>query len=55
MFGVPTAVASFIMASKMNNDEDLAANIVLLSSLLSVFTLTFGIYLFKSARLITVT
>jgi predicted permease len=52
LFGVPTAVASFIMASKMNNDEDLAANIVLLSSVLSVFTLTFGIYVFKSAGLI---
>ncbi|MDR3132882.1 MAG: AEC family transporter [Prevotellaceae bacterium] len=52
MFGVPTAVASFIMASKMNNDESLAANIILLSSVLSVLTLTFGIYLFKSAGLI---
>jgi len=53
MFGVPTAVASFIMASKMNNDENLAANIVLLTTLLSIFTLTFGLYLFKSAGLIT--
>jgi predicted permease len=52
LFGVPTAVASFIMASKMNNDEDLAANIVLLTSLLSVFTLTLGIYIFKAAGLI---
>jgi predicted permease len=52
MFAVPTAVASYIMASKMNNDEDLAANIVLLTSLLSVFTLTFGIYLLKSGGMI---
>jgi predicted permease len=52
MFGAPTAVASYIMASKMDADADLAAGILLLTSLLSVFTLTLGIYLFKSSGLI---
>ncbi|MDR2814916.1 MAG: AEC family transporter [Prevotellaceae bacterium] len=52
LFGVPTAVASYIMASKMDADADLAAGILLLTSLLSVFTITFGIYLFKSSGLI---
>ncbi|MDR0668226.1 MAG: AEC family transporter [Prevotellaceae bacterium] len=52
MFAVPTAVASYIMAGKMHNDEELAANIVLLTSLFSVFTLTAGIYLFKSTGII---
>ncbi|MDR1416191.1 MAG: AEC family transporter, partial [Prevotellaceae bacterium] len=38
LFGVPTAVASYIMASKMDADADLAAGILLVTSLLSVFT-----------------
>jgi predicted permease len=36
----------------MDNDADLAANIVLITSLLSLFSLTLGIYLFKAAALI---
>ncbi|MDR3365582.1 MAG: AEC family transporter [Prevotellaceae bacterium] len=52
LFGMPTAVASYIMASKMDADADLAAGILLLTSLLSVFTITLGIYLFKASGLI---
>jgi predicted permease len=52
LFGVPTAVASYIMASKMDADADLAAGILLLTSLLSVFTITLGIYIFKASGLI---
>lgn len=52
LFGVPTAVASYIMASKMDADADLAAGILLITSLLSVFTITLGIYLFKASGLI---
>ena len=52
LFGVPTAVASYIMASKMDADADLAAGILLLSSLLSIFTITLGVYLFKASGLI---
>ncbi len=47
MYAVPTAVASYVMASKMNNDAGLAADIVLVTSLLSLFTLTGWIYVFK--------
>ncbi|MDR1022244.1 MAG: AEC family transporter [Prevotellaceae bacterium] len=52
LFGVPTAVASYIMASKMDADADLAAGILLVTSLLSVFTITLGVYLFKVSGLI---
>jgi len=52
LYGVPTAVASYIMASKMDADADLATNILLLTSLLSIFTITFGIFIFKSSGLI---
>jgi predicted permease len=52
LFGVPTAVASYIMASKMDADADLAAGILLVTSLLSVFTITLGIYIFKASGLI---
>jgi predicted permease len=52
MYAVPTAVASYVMASKMDNDADLAANIVLITSLLSLFSLTLAIYVFKAAALI---
>jgi len=37
----PTAVASFVMAEQMGCDKDLAAAIVLLSTLLSFFALAF--------------
>jgi predicted permease len=52
MYSVPTAVASYVMASKMDNDADLAANIVLITSLLSLFSLTLAIYIFKATGLI---
>ncbi|MGL4955944.1 MAG: AEC family transporter [Bacteroidales bacterium] len=52
LFGVPTAVASYIMASNMNADAELAASILLLTSVFSMFTLTLGIYIFKAACLI---
>ncbi|MDR0682883.1 MAG: AEC family transporter [Dysgonamonadaceae bacterium] len=52
MYAVPTAVASYVMAVKMDNDADLAANIVLITSLLSLFSLTGGIYIFKATGLI---
>ena len=52
MHGTPTAVSSYVMASKMNNDADLAADIVLVTSLISLFSLTLGIYIFKAAGII---
>jgi len=50
--GTPTAVVSYVMASKMNNDANLAADIVLVTSLISLFSLTLGIYIFKAAGLV---
>jgi malonate transporter len=47
LFGAPTAVTSFIMAKAMKSDSDLAANIVLMSTLGSILTLFAGIFLFK--------
>jgi predicted permease len=52
MFATPTAVSSYTMARYMNNDEHLAANILVLSTLLSVFTFTIGIYLLKTLWII---
>jgi predicted permease len=52
MHGTPTAVSSYVMASKMNNDAALAADIVLVTSLVSLFSLTLGIYIFKAAGII---
>ncbi len=52
MLGSPTAIASYIMAENMDSNPDLAANIVLLTSLISIFTFTFGIYLLKTYQLI---
>ena len=51
-FGAPTAVSSYIMAKKMNNDHELAAQILLLSTMLCVFTIFIGIFILKSLGLI---
>jgi predicted permease len=50
--GVPTAVASFIMAKAMNNNSELAANIVLITTLCSSVTLSAGIFILKTLNLI---
>jgi len=38
----PTATASFIMVKAMNGNSDLAAKIIIISTLMSLFTITFG-------------
>lgn len=43
----PSAVSSFIMAKAMNSDGDLAAGIVFISTLMSLGTLTLGIYILR--------
>jgi predicted permease len=48
MYSVPTAVSSYIMADIMKCDSRLAANIVMVTTFLSVFTLTAGIYIIKA-------
>ena len=51
-FGSPTAVTSYIMAKKMDNDHDLAAQILLLSTLVCVVTIFAGIFILKTLALI---
>lgn len=40
MFGCPTAVITYVMASRMKGDPDLAATIVIVSTAASAFTIT---------------
>lgn len=47
LFGCPTAAASFVMAKAMGGNAQLAANIILTTTLGSVLTLSSGIYLLK--------
>ena len=52
LFGVPTAVASFIFAKTMEGDADLAANVIVTTTLGSVLTVSVGVYLLKVSGLI---
>jgi malonate transporter len=52
LFASPTAIASFIMAKAMDSDAELAANILLISTLGSVFTISIGVFILKSAGFI---
>ncbi len=47
-FGAPTAIASYIMSAEYHNDAELAANIVLISTLASSFTITLGVFMLKT-------
>lgn len=47
LFGCPTAAASFVMAKSMGGNAELAANIILTTTLGSVLTLSGGIYIFR--------
>lgn len=47
LFGVPSAVASYIITANMNGDENLAASIVMMTTLFSVFSMTMFIFVFK--------
>lgn len=48
MLGSPTTASCYIMAKNMNNDADLTAGSILVSTLFSTFTITFWIYMAKS-------
>lgn len=52
LFGSPTAVSSYIMAKSMKSDHEMAGQILLLSTLMCLFTLFFGIFLLRSVGLI---
>lgn len=47
LFGCPTAAASFVMAKGMGGNAELAANIILMTTLGSVLSLSAGIYFVK--------
>ena len=52
VFACPTAIASFVMADVMGANSKLAGNIIMISTLGSVFTIAIGILLLKSFNLI---
>ena len=52
VFGCPTAIASFIMAEAMGVNSKLAGNILLMTTLGSIITITLGLFLLKEAGLI---
>jgi len=52
IFGGPAAIASYTMSRQMNSNHVLAGEIVLISTLMSGFTLFFGIFILKVLQLI---
>lgn len=52
LFSCPTAIISFIMAESMGANSKLAGNIVLISTLFSIFTISAGLILLKSLQII---
>lgn len=52
LFSAPTAVSSYVMAKNMGGNGNLASQIILVTTFLSMFTITFGIYLLKCFALI---
>lgn len=52
VFGSPTAVSSYIMAKNMGSDHSLAAEILLFSTLFSLFTMFLGVFVLKSLNFI---
>ena len=52
LFGAPTAVSSYIMAKNMNSDHELAGQILLLTTLMCLFTIFIFIFILKSLALL---
>jgi malonate transporter and related proteins len=52
LFACPTAIASFIMAEAMGHNSRLAGNILLLTTLFSVITITIGLFILVELGLI---
>lgn len=52
MFASPTAAASFVMVRSIGGNHQMAANIIALTTLISLFTLSIAIYLLKVFALI---
>ncbi len=54
LFGTPVAVSSAIMAGEMGNDEQLAGQLVVWTSLASIFTLFIAVFILMSFGLLAV-
>lgn len=54
LFGTPVAVSSAIMAGQMNNDEQLATQLVVWTSICSVVTIFFTVFLLMTFGLLNV-
>jgi len=52
LFGVPSATVSYIMTATMGGDRELAASIVMMTTLLSIFSMTIFVFMFKSLSII---
>ncbi|WEG11898.1 AEC family transporter [Pullulanibacillus sp. KACC 23026] len=52
LFGVPTSTTSYIMTAAMDGDSELSSNIIMMTTLLSVFSMTAFIFVFKTIGLI---
>ena len=52
MYGAPTAVGSYAFTCNMGGDEELALNSIVLTTALSVFTFTIGLFLLRTLALI---
>ena len=52
MLGSPTTVSGFVMARNMGHEGVLTASVVMLTTLLSAFTITAWIYLLRCLALI---
>ncbi len=52
MYGAPTTASCFIMSKNMNHEGVLSSSVIVLTTLLSAFTVTFWIYILKSFGLI---
>lgn len=52
LFATPTAVVSYIMAEAMGCNSELAGNIIVMTTLGSIFTISLGIFILKSLGVI---
>ena len=52
LFAAPSAIVSFIMAKAMGSNETLAGNIVVITTLGSIITISIGTYILKSLGMI---
>lgn len=52
LFSTPAAVSSYIMAKQMKSDHELAGQILLVSTLMSLFTMFVGIFILRQFGLI---